>query len=65
MRKQTWNQKLNIFMGNIKKGDFLMVHRGVYEGSYGTVVYCAGNVMFQIENDTKPVYLDYADLLER
>jgi len=65
MAKQSWNQKLNLFMGSVKKGDFLKVQRGVYEGSFGTVVYCAGNVMFQIENESKPVYLYYADLLER
>lgn len=65
MAKQTWNQKLSNFMGTIKAGDRLMVQRGAYEGEWGVVEYLAGSVWFRLDNEESPVYVSYADLLER
>jgi hypothetical protein len=65
MAKQTWKQKLNIFMGTIKAGDRMMVQKGAYEGEWGTVVYLAGNVTFRVDDETPLVYLAYADLCPR
>lgn len=62
---QTWSQKLNIFIGNIKSGDRLTVQSGCFEGERGTVVYFGGCVVFKLDSNEQNVYLNFSDLCPR